>query len=72
MGTVASVDPEQPKGLWLSSLSWIARQPPVTWFLVNVVNTRFYPGFASYQDRAGDRRIPVIVCAPEDEDQPRS
>ena len=28
--------------------------------------TRFYPGFASYQERAGDRRIPVIVCAPED------
>jgi hypothetical protein len=38
VGTVATVDPEQPKGLWLSSLSWIARQPPVTWFLVNVGN----------------------------------
>jgi deazaflavin-dependent oxidoreductase (nitroreductase family) len=29
--------------------------------------TRFYPGFASYQERAGDRRIPVIVCEPEDQ-----
>jgi F420H(2)-dependent quinone reductase len=29
--------------------------------------TRFYPGFAHYQDRAGDRRIPVIVCGPQDE-----
>jgi deazaflavin-dependent oxidoreductase (nitroreductase family) len=29
--------------------------------------TRFYPGFAHYQDRAGDRRIPVIVCSPQDE-----
>lgn len=25
----------------------------------------FYPGFASYQERAGGRRIPVIVCEPE-------
>ena len=29
--------------------------------------TSFYPGFARYQERAGDRRIPVIVCSPEDE-----
>ena len=28
--------------------------------------TGFYPGFASYQERAGDRRIPVIVCEPAD------
>ena len=28
--------------------------------------TEFYPGFARYQKRAGDRRIPVIVCTPED------
>ena len=28
--------------------------------------TGFYPGFASYQERAGERRIPVIVCAPQD------
>jgi deazaflavin-dependent oxidoreductase (nitroreductase family) len=26
----------------------------------------FYPGFAKYQERAGDRRIPVIVCVPQD------
>jgi len=26
--------------------------------------TEFYPGFASYQERAGSRRIPVIVCSP--------
>jgi deazaflavin-dependent oxidoreductase (nitroreductase family) len=26
----------------------------------------FYPGFARYQERAGDRRIPVIVCSPQD------
>lgn len=29
--------------------------------------TSFYPGFASYQERAGDRRIPVVVCTPRDE-----
>ena len=29
--------------------------------------TGFYPGFASYQERAGERRIPVIVCAPQDD-----
>ena len=28
--------------------------------------TGFYQGFASYQERAGERRIPVIVCAPQD------
>jgi deazaflavin-dependent oxidoreductase (nitroreductase family) len=28
--------------------------------------TGFYPGFASYQERAGERRIPVIVCSPRD------
>lgn len=27
--------------------------------------TSFYPGFATYQERAGDRRIPVVVCEPE-------
>jgi deazaflavin-dependent oxidoreductase (nitroreductase family) len=29
--------------------------------------TGFYPGFARYQERAGDRRIPVIVCTPQDD-----
>jgi F420H(2)-dependent quinone reductase len=29
--------------------------------------TEFYPGFAKYQERAPDRRIPVVVCAPQDE-----
>jgi deazaflavin-dependent oxidoreductase (nitroreductase family) len=28
--------------------------------------TSFYPGFARYQERAGERRIPVIVCSPQD------
>jgi deazaflavin-dependent oxidoreductase (nitroreductase family) len=28
--------------------------------------TSFYPGFATYQERAGDRQIPVIVCSPQD------
>ncbi len=28
--------------------------------------TTYYPGFATYQERAGDRRIPVIVCSPAD------
>jgi deazaflavin-dependent oxidoreductase (nitroreductase family) len=27
--------------------------------------TSFYPGFVSYQARAGERRIPVVVCEPE-------
>ena len=29
--------------------------------------TTYYPGFAKYQERAGDRRIPVVVCSPIDE-----
>lgn len=27
--------------------------------------TSFYPGFGNYQERAGGRRIPVVVCEPE-------
>ena len=169
MGRVRPFDPREPKSLWMSSLSWAARQPPVTWFLVNVGNkidpylmratggrlkttfnaptvllthtgaksgkrrttplayftdddnavliasrgghrdhpawyhnvtanpevelwtkggggryraseaegkerkrlwdlaTGYYPGFAKYQERAGDRRIPVVVCTPQDD-----
>jgi deazaflavin-dependent oxidoreductase (nitroreductase family) len=26
--------------------------------------TDYYPGFARYQQRAGERRIPVVVCSP--------
>jgi deazaflavin-dependent oxidoreductase (nitroreductase family) len=29
--------------------------------------TAFYPGFARYQERAGDRRIPVVACSPQDD-----
>jgi F420H(2)-dependent quinone reductase len=29
--------------------------------------THYYPGFADYQERAPDRRIPVIVCKPQDD-----
>lgn len=28
--------------------------------------TGFYPGFAAYQERAGEREIPVVVCSPSD------
>ena len=28
--------------------------------------TSFYPGFSRYQERTGGRRIPVIVCSPQD------
>jgi deazaflavin-dependent oxidoreductase (nitroreductase family) len=169
VGRVPAFDPQAPKGMLLSALSWSARQRPVTWFLVNVGNkidpylmrasggrlkstfvaptvllthtgaksgkkrstplayftdrdnviliasrgghrhhpawyhnvianpevelwakggggryrvreaegdererlwglaAGFYPGFAKYQERAGDRRIPVIVCVPQDD-----
>jgi deazaflavin-dependent oxidoreductase (nitroreductase family) len=168
MRRVPSFDPLAPKGPWLSTLAWLARKRPVTWFLVNVGNkldpvlmrasgghvkttfnaptvllthtgaksgkkrttpltyftdgdavvliasrggheehpawyfnvtanpevelwtkggggryrakeaegkqrerlwdlaTQFYPGFARYQEKAGDRRIPVVVCSPQD------
>jgi deazaflavin-dependent nitroreductase family protein len=169
MGRVSPFDPQEPKSLWMSALSWSARQRPVTWFLVNVGNkvdpylmkasggrlkttfnaptvllthtgaksgkkrttplayftdgdnviliasrggarenpawyhnvvanpevelwtkggggryrareaqgelrqrlwglaTGFYLGFAKYQERAGDRRIPVVICIPQDD-----
>ena len=28
--------------------------------------TAYYPGFAKYQERCAERRIPVIVCSPID------
>jgi deazaflavin-dependent oxidoreductase (nitroreductase family) len=169
MGRVAPFDPQEPKSLWMTALSWSARQRPVTWFLVNVGNkvdpylmkasggrlkttfnaptvllthtgaksgkkrstplsyftdgdnviliasrggarenpawyhnvvanpevelwakggggryrareaqgelrqrlwglaAGFYPGFEKYQERAGDRRIPVVICIPQDD-----
>jgi deazaflavin-dependent oxidoreductase (nitroreductase family) len=169
MGRVPSFDPLSPKGPWMSTLAWLARQRSGTWFLVNIGNkidpvlmrvsrgrlrstfnapcvllthtgaksgkkritpltyftdgddvvliasrgghrnhpawyhnvtadpevelwtkggggryrakdaegkqrerlwdlaTQFYPGFAGYQEKAGDRRIPVVVCSPQDE-----
>lgn len=169
MGRVPPFDPQEPKSLWMTALSWSGRQRPVTWFLVNVGNkvdpylmkasggrlkttlsaptvllthtgaksgkkrstplayftdgdnviliasrggardnpawyhnvvanpevelwtkggkgryrareaqgelrqrlwglaTGFYPGFAKYQERAGDRRIPVVICIPQDD-----
>jgi deazaflavin-dependent oxidoreductase (nitroreductase family) len=168
MGRVPRSDPLRQKGPWLSVLAWTARQPPFTWFLVNIGNridpvlmrisggrlkstfnaptvllthtgaksgrkrttplayfsdgdnvvliasrgghrdhpawyfnvtanpevelwtkggggryraregegnerqrlwdlaTGFYPGFAKYQERADNRRIPVVVCEPQD------
>ena len=39
MGTATPQStPSNRKVSWLTSLSWIARLPPVTWFLVNVGN----------------------------------
>jgi deazaflavin-dependent oxidoreductase (nitroreductase family) len=169
MGRVAPFDPQEPKSLWMTALSWSARQRPVTWFLVNIGNkvdpylmkasggrlkttfnaptvllthtgaksgkkrstplsyftdgdnviliasrggarenpawyhnvvanpevelwakggggryrareaqgelrqrlwglaAGFYPGFEKYQERAGDRRIPVVICIPQDD-----
>ncbi len=29
--------------------------------------TTFYPGFATYQGRAGERLIPVVVCTPQND-----
>jgi deazaflavin-dependent oxidoreductase (nitroreductase family) len=169
VGRVPSYDPLTPKGPWLNTLSWAARQRPVTWYLVNIGNkldpvlmrisggrlkstfnaptvllthtgaksgvrrstplayftdgenvvliasrggnrhhpawyhnvsanpevelwtkggggrylareaegaerqrlwdlaTDFYPGFVRYQERAGDRVIPVVVCSPQED-----
>jgi deazaflavin-dependent oxidoreductase (nitroreductase family) len=36
MGRVKPNDPGRHQNAWLRSLSWLARQRPVTWFLVNV------------------------------------
>jgi F420H(2)-dependent quinone reductase len=36
MGRVAPNDPEQPQSTWIKGLSWVARQKPITWFLVNI------------------------------------
>jgi hypothetical protein len=59
VGRVPSCDPLAPKGVWMSSLSWVARQPPVTWFLVNVGNK-----IDPYLMRAGGGRLKSTFNAP--------
>jgi deazaflavin-dependent oxidoreductase (nitroreductase family) len=38
VGQVRPFDPTAPQGPFTSALSWIARQRPATWFLVNIGN----------------------------------
>jgi len=38
MSGVPAFDPTQPKGPMMGALSWVARQRPMTWFLVNIGN----------------------------------
>jgi hypothetical protein len=56
---VPSYDPLTQKGLWLSTLSWAARQRPVTWFLVNVGNK-----IDPYLMRATGGRVKSTINAP--------
>ena len=59
MGRVSAYDPNEPKGLWMTSLSWVARQPPMTWFLVNVGNK-----IDPYLMRATGGRVKTTINAP--------
>src|SRR5689334_19033070 len=59
MGRVPDYDPNEPKGPWMSSLSWVARQPPYTWFLVNVGNK-----IDPYLMRATGGRVKTTLNAP--------
>ena len=59
MGRVPTYDPNEPKGLWMSSLSWAARQRPVTWFLVNIGNK-----IDPYLMRATGGRVKSTISAP--------
>ena len=59
MGRVPSYDPMAPKGLWMSALSWTARQRPVTWFLVNIGNK-----VDPYLMKASGGRLKTTLSAP--------
>jgi deazaflavin-dependent oxidoreductase (nitroreductase family) len=59
MGRVKPYDPTAPKGPLLSGLAWLARQRPMTWFLVNVGN-RIDPALM----RATGGRVKTTVIAP--------
>ena len=59
MGRVREFDPQAPKGVLLSTLSWTARRRPVTWFLVNVGNK-----IDPYLMRATGGRLKTTVTAP--------
>src|SRR5262249_1857404 len=59
MGRVRPSDPNQPKGLWMSTLSWAAPQRPVTWYLVNVGNK-----IDPYLMRATGGRVKTTINAP--------
>ena len=59
MRRVPEYDPQAPKGLALSALSWAARQKPLTWFLVNVGNK-----IDPYLMRASGGRLKTTIIAP--------
>jgi deazaflavin-dependent oxidoreductase (nitroreductase family) len=59
VGRVPPFDPTAPKGPLLSTLSWTARQRPVTWFLVNVGN-KIDPALM----RATGGRVRTTLSAP--------
>ena len=59
MGRVRPFDPTEPKGPLLSALAWVARQKPMTWFLVNIGN-RIDPVLM----RATGGRVKSTVTAP--------
>jgi deazaflavin-dependent oxidoreductase (nitroreductase family) len=56
---VPSYDPLRPKGPWLRTLSWAARQRPVTWYLVHVGNK-----IDPYLMRATGGRVKSSINAP--------
>jgi hypothetical protein len=59
VGRVPPYDPLTEKGPWLSTLTWAARQRPVTWFLVNVGNK-----IDPYLMRATGGRVKSTISAP--------
>ena len=59
VGRVREFDPTKPKGPYMETLAWLARQRPMTWFLVNVGN-RIDPPLM----KATGGRIKSTISAP--------
>jgi hypothetical protein len=69
---VPEVEPFQEKTAFMRFMGRVGQLRPITWFMLHVGTqavlwpkaNALYPGYDGYQELAGDREIPVVICSP--------